>query len=104
MRRYLGAAWPAGLAAGGIFVVMGVLIFNCVAPTVADGFTPQAAWRGYDALALEEFGRTLTGDPAETYRLTLLWLDTGFILLFAAWAVGVFLTLRGAARWILLEI
>jgi hypothetical protein len=101
MTRALGPAWIAGLAALAVFSVMAVLLRTQVAPVAADGFMPQSAFRGYDALALDRFARSLGQgtDAARIYRVALLWLDTAFIVLFAIWAAAVFSGLRGAAKW-----
>lgn len=76
--------WAFGLSALALFLAMAAILYGSIAPV--DPLLPQTKPWGYSYEALERFGLALhNNDLVGIYRICLIYLDSAFIILFAAW-------------------
>ena len=89
-----------GALALSIFVAMVVILNGWVKPET--GFLPQSALRPYGTDTLTLFGNDLKeAGLTGLYRMTLIYLDSAFMILFALWCALSHLAKGGVAwRWI----
>ncbi len=79
------ARLASGLGALGLFVWMATLNRREIQCEVPDRWMPQSALLPYPPVRLHEFARTVREKGLEArYRISLVWLDSAFIVLFAS--------------------